>query len=69
MKKSAEQIHKGSKSIDWSINASSTKSINFIFLAEVKERLNNPDPYNRVIHQLRTGHLVALGIEVLFSRD
>lgn len=31
---------------------------------EVKERLNNPDPYNRVIHQLRTGHMVALGVEV-----
>ncbi|KAF7635037.1 hypothetical protein Mgra_00005478 [Meloidogyne graminicola] len=32
---------------------------------EVRDRLNTQDPYNRVIQQLRTAHLIALSIAVL----
>lgn len=32
---------------------------------EVKDRMNSPDPYNRVIHQLRTFWLGSLALEVL----
>lgn len=57
MKKSAEQIHKGKRGRDAEQNRRSK-------VAEVRERMSNPDPYTRVVHQLRTAQLVALGIEV-----
>jgi len=36
---------------------------------EVRDRLTTQDPYNRVIQQLRTAHLVALTFAVIYKKN